>query len=65
MLIKVNKELWIDTDFVVKASLEDDEFKYTMDFKDKMITYITTKEIGMAFLGVLEVNTLKTKGNKA
>lgn len=55
MKTRITDDLWIDLERIVRVSREGHEVKYTMDYKDKMVTYYCPDEItGIALLRALE-----------
>ena len=58
MLTKIIDDLWLDLDKIVRFSREGSEVKYTIDFKDKLVTYYAPANAGDAFIQALEKHTL-------
>ncbi len=54
MLTKITDDLWLDFDKLVRVSIEGSEIKYTIDFKEKMVTYYAPPEVKRAFLDALD-----------
>lgn len=59
MLTKINDELWLDLDRVIRVAKGEDEVKYTIDFKDRMVTYCVDLEVGAQLWNVLREKELQ------
>lgn len=56
MLTKITDELWLDFDKLVRVSKEDGEIKYTIDFKERLVTYYAPREATEPFLRALDIH---------
>lgn len=55
MLTQITNELWLELDRVIRVARDGDEVKYTIDFKERMVTYCVDYEsVGVYLLNVLK-----------
>lgn len=54
MLTKITDELWLDLDRIIRVAVDGDEVKYTIDFKERNVTYCVPLGTGCMLLNVLD-----------
>jgi hypothetical protein len=59
MLTMITEDLWLDFDKLVRVSLEGSEIKYTIDFKEKLVTYYAPASATKPFIAALKDYALR------
>lgn len=59
MLTMITDDLWIDFDRLVRVSNEGGELKYSIDFKEKLVTYYAPPDAVIPFLKALTEHRMR------
>ncbi len=59
MLTKITDDLFIDLEKVIRVAKDGQEVKYTIDFKERMVTYSVEMHVGARLLAVLQEKELQ------
>jgi translation initiation factor IF-3 len=59
MLTQITNDLWLDLEKIIRVAKDGDEVKYTIDFKERMVTYSVEMHVGARLLTVLQEKELQ------